>query len=111
MSTLVLAFIVAWILGAVLSGMLWRLGAQWKFHWRVLSATTVAAIFFAPSLIVGHGAAPFPLLGTLAYHSNDLLADPGFFYKITAIPLASTRILCLIVFFVLGLRGRRDNTA
>lgn len=107
---LLLAFLVAWILGVVLSGVAWRRGSRWGSYRRLLTATTVAALFLTPSFIVGHGAVLSPLMVTLVYHSSDLLKSPQLMWML-ALPLAGTWVLCLGVFLFLQIRERRNEAA
>jgi|SRR6185369_3648674 len=100
MEIIFVAFVAAWVLGGVVSGSVWRYGKRWRPPWRVLAASSVAAVFFAPSLFVGHGGvAPFPFLGMLIFEPEMFLSSFKFALSITVIPPALTWLFCLMVFF------------
>lgn len=109
------AFVGAWILGAVLSGKVWRYGKNWRPICRVITTTTVAAVFFSPSAVVAHGILPFPLLGALIWQPKAIvemfLSEPKFTLALTLIPLVLTWLFCLMVFSARRSNEEHKNTA
>src|SRR3954464_8668578 len=74
---ILLAFVTAWVLGGILSRKLWRGGRRWHPVWRLLAATSVSALWLAPSfLFLGPAILPFPAWGAIVIQPELFSGSP-----------------------------------
>jgi hypothetical protein len=58
----VIAFGLAWVVGGVLCYAFWRASSNWSSERQALVRSLVLALTFTPSLLVGHGILPAPVI-------------------------------------------------
>ncbi len=106
---ILLAFVAAWVLGAFLSRKLWRRGRHWSPARRSLAASSLAALFFAPSLLVlGPAILPFPFLGVIVVgYALFGGVGPALFI---VVPFSVTWLICLFISCAMQANETHDDT-
>lgn len=91
---ILLLFAIAWTIAVVVGRAVWKKGKDWSRFTRMLAASFTGALFATPSILVGHGAAPVPLL-------LQLVAQPNITKEILGIIVVAFAVTWLLIFLVL----------